>query len=100
MFNSLNSLSHLIEEDAKNAKAFTESLAEVYRYILGNKAQKLVILEDELDFLNQYINMLKHRFGDALVVKNNISNDFKSGFLIPPLSIFFAVEKSVGSSFE
>ena len=95
MFNSLNSLSHLIDEHPKNAKAFTESLAEVYRYILGNKAQKLVLLEDELEFLNQYISMLKHRFGNSLVVNIEIPSSAKSNYLIPPLSIFFAVENAV-----
>ncbi len=94
MFNSLNSLSHLIEKEPPKAKVFTESLAEVYRYILSNKDQKLVFLEDEIAFLNKYIDMLKIRFKDSLIVHQNfVLQDQKH--LIPPISIFIALENVV-----
>jgi hypothetical protein len=48
MFNSLNTLTHLINVDAPRALEFTENLAEVYRYILSQKDQTLVLLDDEL----------------------------------------------------
>ena len=95
MFNSLNSLTHLIDKDTSLAKEFTKSLSEVYRYILSNKDQKLVILEDELLFLNKYISLLKLRFNDSLEVKTNINDSVKNNFLIPPISIFFALENVV-----
>ena len=41
IFNSLNTLSHLIEEKPVKAKQFNDNLADVYRYILQNKAQDL-----------------------------------------------------------
>src|SRR5687767_8332508 len=44
MFNSLNSLSYLISKDQQKASQFTENLAEVYRYILSQKDQTLVVL--------------------------------------------------------
>ena len=95
MFNSLNSLSHLIDENQDKAKQFTESLAEVYRYILSNKDRELVILEDEIAFLNKYIGLLKLRFGQALVIKMNFDTNALSEFLIPPISIFIALENVV-----
>lgn len=95
MFNSLNSLSYLIENDAKKAILFTESLAEVYRYILSNKDQTLVILEDELDFLDRYIALLRLRFEKALTIDFNFSRTLKSDYLIPPISIFIALENVV-----
>ncbi|MDN5201473.1 histidine kinase [Fulvivirgaceae bacterium BMA10] len=95
MFNSLNSLSYLIEKNTGKAKQFTESLAEVYRYILSNKDQTLVILEDELSFLNKYISLLHLRFEKALQVNFDLPEEMKSDFLIPPISIFIALENVV-----
>lgn len=95
MFNSLNSLSYLIDESQDKAKLFTESLAEVYRYILSNKDQELVILEDELAFLKKYTDLLKLRFGEALQVVFHLKEEEKSQYLIPPISIFIALENVV-----
>lgn len=95
MFNSLNSLSYLIEHHPGNAKLFSESLAEVYRYILSSKDQKLVLLEDELIFLREYISLLKLRFDKALQVMFEIREEAKTKFLIPPISIFIALENVV-----
>ncbi len=95
MFNSLNSLSYLIEHDAKKATLFTESLAEVYRYILANKDQTLVILDDELDFLERYIALLKLRFEKALTIDFNFKPSLRNDYLIPPISIFIALENVV-----
>lgn len=95
MFNSLNSLTYLIEENQDKAKLFTESLAEVYRYILSNKDQELVILEDELAFLQKYVDLLKLRFGEALQVVYDIREAEKNQYLIPPISIFIALENVV-----
>lgn len=95
MFNSLNSLSHLIDEDQAMAKQFTESLAEVYRYILSNKERELVLLEDELDFLDKYIALLKLRFGEALQVNFDLETSGQGQYLIPPISVFIALENVV-----
>src|SRR5688572_486696 len=69
MFNSLNTLSYLITQDAEKAFMFTENLAEVYRYILSQKEQSLVLLEDELEFTQKYTDLLHLRFGNALTIK-------------------------------
>ena len=95
MFNSLNNLAHLIDEDTTRAKLFTENLAEVYRYILSNKDQKLVMLEDELLFLNKYISLLQLRFDKTLQVRFDLTEGDKLRYLIPPISVFFALENIV-----
>lgn len=95
MFNSLNSLSYLIDQNREQAKQFTESLAEVYRYILSNKDQELVILEDELAFLQKYIDLLRLRFAEALQVVFDVKEEEKAQYLIPPISIFIALENVV-----
>lgn len=92
MFNSLNSLSHLITVDTTMALQFTENLADIYRYILIQKERSLVLLEDELNFTRKYVALLGIRFGEALHIKRNFSDDAERTYLIPPVSIFVAFE--------
>jgi len=95
MFNSLNSLAFLIDTDAALAKQFTEHLADVYRYILSQKEHGLVLLEDELGFIDSYIALLKLRFGDALTLIKHFNGNAAREFLIPPISAFVALENAV-----
>jgi sensor histidine kinase YesM len=95
MFNSLNSLSYLIGKDQQKAALFTENLAEVYRYILSQKDQTLVLLEDELDFTHKYTELLHLRFGKALIFKKHFNGTMEKSYLIPPTSVFVALENAV-----
>lgn len=95
MFNSLNTLTHLIKVDGTKALEFTENLAEVYRYILSQKDQTLVLLDDELDFTHKYTDLLHLRFGNALIIKKQFNGTAGKEFLIPPTSVFVAFENAV-----
>ncbi|HRI77962.1 MAG TPA: histidine kinase [Cyclobacteriaceae bacterium] len=95
MFNSLNTLSHLITADSKKALQFTENLADVYRYILSQKDHTLVLLEDELEFTHKYTELLHLRFGVALIIKKRFNDTAEKDFLIPPTSVFIAFENAV-----
>lgn len=95
MFNSLNTLTHLIKVDPSRALEFTENLAEVYRYILIQKDHTLVLLDDELDFTHKYTDLLHLRFGQALVIKKRFNGSAGKEFLIPPTSVFVAFENAV-----
>jgi sensor histidine kinase YesM len=95
MFNSLNTLSYLITQDAEKAFMFTENLAEVYRYILSQKEQSLVLLEDELEFTRKYTDLLHLRFGKALNIQKHFNGTTERDFLIPPTSVFVAFENAV-----
>ncbi|MGE0772610.1 MAG: sensor histidine kinase [Cyclobacteriaceae bacterium] len=95
MFNSLNTLSYLIKADANKANQFTENLAEVYRYILLQRDQSLVLLEDELDFTHKYTELLHLRFGKALIIQKRFNGTAEKDYLIPPTSVFVAFENAV-----
>lgn len=95
MFNSLNTLTHLIKVDTGKAFEFTENLAEVYRYILSQKDQTLVLLDDELDFTHKYTDLLHLRFGNALIITKRFNGTAGKEFLIPPTSVFVAFENAV-----
>ena len=67
LFNSLNVLSSLIEENPVNAQKFTTALSKVYRYVLEQKNKELVTVNEELKFAKTYMSLLKMRFEDSIV---------------------------------
>ncbi len=66
LFNSLNVLTSLIEENPDNAQKFTTSLSKVYRYVLEQKDKELVSVEEELAFAKTYMELLTMRFENSL----------------------------------
>lgn len=94
LFNSLNVLSSLIEENPDNAQRFTTSLSKIYRYVLEQKDKELVSVEDELSFAKTYMNLLKMRFENSLFYElptENIHPDAK----VVPLSLQLLLENTV-----
>ncbi len=67
LFNSLNVLTSLIEEDPGQAQKFTTALSKVYRYVLEQKHKDLVTVDEELQFAKTYVELLKMRFEDSIV---------------------------------
>ncbi len=68
LFNSLNTLTNLIPEDADKAVIFTQRLSAVYRRILEYRHHELIPLEEELTALRDYIFLMQTRFEDKLIV--------------------------------
>lgn len=94
LFNSLNTLSSLIEEDQTQAVQFVNELSRVYRYLLQSNDKELTTLRDELSFLNAYFFLLKTRFGEAIQMEISINDEFMN-YLIPPLTLQILVENAV-----
>jgi len=94
LFNSLNVLTSLIEENPNQAEKFTTKLSKVYRYVLEQKEKTLVPLQEELDFAKVYIELLKMRFEDSIqftIPDMDIHSDYK----IVPLSLQLLLENAV-----
>lgn len=94
LFNSLNVLSSLIEENPENAQRFTTSLSKVYRYVLEQKDKELVSVEEELAFAKTYMNLLKMRFEDSLDFEIKVINPDAEAKVIP-LSLQLLLENAV-----
>ncbi len=93
IFNSLNTLSQLIEEQSEQAGIFTEHLGDVYRYILASKDRALVPLKDEVHFVRSYLCLLQLRFGSAIDIR---WPDLEAqNTLIPPMSLQILIENAV-----
>ncbi|MBK6485066.1 MAG: histidine kinase [Chitinophagales bacterium] len=94
LFNSLNSLLGLIDEDSRRAKKFVEELSFVYRYLLQSNEKILITVEEELDFINAYFFLLKTRFEGGLFLKIEVG-DQDLHQLIPPLTLQLLLENAV-----
>jgi hypothetical protein len=66
LFNSLNTLGHLIAHEPACAREFCDTLAEVYRYVLASRERDTAPLADELQFVRHYHRLLALRFGPAI----------------------------------
>ncbi|SDL28758.1 Sensor histidine kinase YesM [Catalinimonas alkaloidigena] len=95
MFNSLNTLSWLIENQPARALTFSEHLADVYRYILSNRNRELVLLKEELTFLQHYFALLQIRFGEAVHLTATSPLLKTDAYLIPPISLQLLLENAV-----
>jgi len=97
LFNSLNTLGHLIEHDPARGREFCDTLAEVYRFVLASRERDLVPLADELAFLRRYHRLLELRFGPAMPLVGADTLDFgaTSGWLIPPMALQGLLENAV-----
>jgi len=94
LFNCLNTLSSLIEDNPKTATDFVQKLSSVYRYVLANKDKETVLLNEELDFIKSYIYLNKIRFGDNLRTEINVNADCL-GFSIPTLTLQMLIENCI-----
>jgi hypothetical protein len=95
IFNSLNTLSHLIEEKPLKAKQFNDHLADVYRYILQNKAKDLVLLREEVLFIIDYFSLLMIRFDSAVKLDIQVDEFIWDQYLIPPISLQVLIENAI-----
>lgn len=94
LFNSLNTLGHLIVRDAVRGREFCDLLAEVYRYVLASRDRDLVPLQDELAFVRSYHRLLALRFGDA--VHLDLADDLSAApAWVPPLALQALLENAV-----
>jgi LytS/YehU family sensor histidine kinase len=91
LFNSLNTLSSLINEDAEQAEDFLDHMSKVYRYLLRNNEEQLVSIDTELSFIQSYSYLLKSRYADALELTVNVSDRMRQE-QIPPLTLQMIME--------
>ena len=94
LFNSLNVLASLIDENPDQAQRFTTGLSKIYRYVLEQKNKELVSLEEELKFASTYMKLLKMRFENSIEfeIPEEISNEEAK---VVPLSLQLLLENTI-----
>ena len=92
MFNSLNTLQSLIDTDAAKAHDYVQELSQVLRATLQNK--EVVTLEQELQGVQAYCNLMQIRYGDNLKFIFKVDPKYLS-YLVLPLSVQGLVENAI-----
>ncbi len=83
LFNNLNTVDSLIDTNPEGAKVYINRLSNLYRYLTRTKDDEVVPLEEELEFVNNYIYLMEQRYGAAYTFEIQNSIDI-SDLLIPP----------------
>lgn len=94
LFNSLNTISSLIDKSSEKAELYIRKFASTFDFILENNDKRLITLKEELCFLESYVFLLKVRYEDALFVKIDIHDQVLHTY-IPPLSLQILTENAV-----
>jgi len=84
LFNSLNTLSHLIQSDGEKAHLFNQKLAQVYKYFLTTRHKNLIPVAKELAFIRDYVFLLNIRYNGKLSLEIHIDDlDVDQSFIVP-----------------
>lgn len=94
LFNSLNSLSELIETNKDSASDMAMKLSDLYREILENSRKQLASLGSEISIIEKYLELESLRFGKRLQYDINVPENSEK-ILIPPLVLQTLVENAV-----
>lgn len=94
LFNSLTSLSGLIETDQQVAGNFLEQMSGIYRYILKNGDNETVSLKEETEFVQLYINLQQTRFKKGLLVNINVPEEYLH-YKIAPVTLQNLIENAI-----
>lgn len=93
LFNSLTSLNSLIFDNQQLASDFLKHLSRVYRYVLQTKDRELVSLSTEVDFISNYVFLLKTRFEEMLSIDFEIP-DSQLEKQIAPVTLQILIENA------
>lgn len=94
IFNSLNTLNHLIIHNPEQAHLFNNRLAQVYKYFLINRVRELISLKDELEFIDNYFYLLQIRHDGKLKLQKDIEEEDHS-IMIPPCALQILMENAI-----
>lgn len=93
LFNTLNNLYVLTLNHSTKAPLMVHKLSELMSYMLYDSNQSEVPLEKEIQYIKNYIDLEKIRYGDRLEVTINIYGN-PEGIMVAPLLILPFVENS------
>ena len=84
LFNSLNMLEYLVQsQETDRASLYIRKLARIYRYLLQTQDMELTTIDDELEFVSNYVDLQQVRFPEGIILKVDIPQIYMSKQVIP-----------------
>ena len=88
--NTLNNIHALIDFDSEAAKNTVIELSKMMRYVLYDSERNMVPLRQEINFMENYISLMKLRFTDSIDIKlDTPQNDIGEIMILPLIFIVF-----------
>lgn len=94
LFNTLNTISSLVHEDADTADGMLSRLGDLLRMSLSRSEIQEVSLKEELEFIDNYLEIQKIRLQDRLRVTTEVSAEVLDA-LLPTLILQPVVENAI-----
>ncbi|WP_299218067.1 histidine kinase [uncultured Aquimarina sp.] len=95
LFNNFNTLYFLIDEDTESAKSFLKNISSIYRVMLQNKNNSVIDAKEEYGLAIQYLDIMKQRYQNALIINNNLFLKEIAGKKLPPLVLQQLIENAI-----
>ena len=86
-FNALNNIYSLVDLNPESAKKTIHSLGKLMRYLLYDTETEKVPLQKEIDFMTQYIELMKLRFSEKIKIKYTFPDEVPNIKVVPLLFI-------------
>lgn len=94
IFNALNSIRALVDENPRKSKEAINQLSNILRNSLASDKKGMMHFEEELKIVRDYLGLESIRFEERLKTEFNIHPQ-SSKFMVPPLMIQTLVENGI-----
>ena len=99
LFNTLNTISALMEFNIKGAQKIVSNLGGLLRKVLDSNKQNFTPLSEEIEFTQNYLNIEQVRFSDRLEIHYKIDEDILNT-PVPNLLLQPLVENAIKHGFS
>jgi len=94
LLNTLNNIYALIAFSPDKAQQAVHDLSKLLRYVLYDNNQTFVLLTKEVDFMKNYIELMKIRLSDNVRIDVNFSIPLNSATKVAPLLFISLIENA------
>lgn len=94
LFNSLTTLRSMVRAKDQKSEEFVIKMSAVYNKLLAHQNERILPLQEEIDFLEDYIFMLKARFEENLFVERNLEVQL-ANYRLPTFGLQLLIENCV-----
>ena len=91
--NTLNNIHALVDIDPERAKTTIVELSKMMRYILYEGNNRLIPLPREVQFLSNYVQLMRLRYTDKVSIRMSAPSNLPD-VMIPPLLLIMFVENA------
>ena len=94
LMNTLNNIHALIDIESESAKRCLIELSGMMRYVVYESNADYIPLRRDIEFLENYIELMRIRYAQPLDVQFNYPRDLSSSVAVPPLVFIVFVENA------